>query len=119
MGELLDKPLMKAEFYAGMDALLQNLVSELIPSAGTKVTVSDEEDVEEIPEVSMPGVPSLANIKEAFAEAEKKVVRDRILNQGKRPDGRTPTEIRPIWCEVGFARVRMAPACSHVAKPRY
>ncbi|MGB8213906.1 MAG: polyribonucleotide nucleotidyltransferase [Anaerolineales bacterium] len=103
MGELLDKPLMKAEFYAGMDALLQNLVSELIPSAGTKVTVSDEEDVEEIPEVSMPGVPSLANIKEAFAEAEKKVVRDRILNQGKRPDGRTPTEIRPIWCEVGFS----------------
>ena len=50
MNELLDKPLMKAEFYAGMDALLQNLVAELIPSAGAKVTVSDEKDVEDIPE---------------------------------------------------------------------
>ncbi len=53
MNDLLDQPLMKAEFYAGMDALLQNLVAELIPSAGTKVTVSDEEDVEEIPEVCL------------------------------------------------------------------
>jgi polyribonucleotide nucleotidyltransferase len=103
MTELLDKPLMKAEFYAGMDALMQDLVTELIPSAGMKVTVSDEADVEEIPEVVMPGTPSLANVKEAFAEAEKKIVRDRILDLGKRPDGRTPTEIRPIWCEVGFS----------------
>jgi polyribonucleotide nucleotidyltransferase len=103
MTELLDKPLMKAEFYAGMDVILQNLVAELIPSVGTKVTVSDEEDVEEIPEFAAPGVPSLSNIKEAFAEAEKKLVRDRILDLGKRPDGRTPAEIRPIWCEVGFS----------------
>ena len=102
MNELLDKPLMKAEFYAGMDALLQSLVAELIPSVAAKVTISDEEDVEEIPAVDMPGIPSLANVKEAFAEAEKKVVRERILSMGKRPDGRTPTEIRPIWCEVGF-----------------
>jgi len=103
MNNLLDQPLMKAEFYAGMDALLQNLVAELIPSAAAKVTVSDEEDVEEIPEFAAPEAPSLAKVKEAFAEAEKKVVRDRILNLGKRPDGRTPTEIRPIWCEVGFS----------------
>jgi polyribonucleotide nucleotidyltransferase len=103
MNDLLDKPLMKAEFYAGMDALLQDLVAELIPATETKVTISDEEDVEEIPEVAMPGIPNLATVKEAFAEAEKKVVRDRILNLGKRPDGRTPSEIRPIWCEVGFS----------------
>ena len=103
MNALLDQPLMKAEFYAGMDALLQNLVEELIPSAATKVSVSDEADVEEIPAVSLPEAPSLANVKEAFAEAEKKVVRERILTMGKRPDGRAPTEIRPIWCEVGFS----------------
>jgi len=103
MNDLLDQPLMKAEFYAGMDTLLQNLVAEFIPSADVKVTVSDEEDVEEIPVVSSPEAPSLAAIKEAFAEAEKKVVRQRILDLGKRPDGRTPAEIRPIWCEVGFS----------------
>jgi polyribonucleotide nucleotidyltransferase len=103
MNNLLDQPLMKAEFYAGMDVLLQNLVAELIPSSAAKVTVADEGDVEEIPEFALPGIPSLANVKEAFAEAEKKVVRSRILDLGKRPDGRTSTEIRPIWCEVGFS----------------
>ncbi|MBE3120009.1 MAG: polyribonucleotide nucleotidyltransferase [Candidatus Atribacteria bacterium] len=103
MSALLDKPLMKAEFYAGMDTLLQNLVAELIPSEGAKVKVADETDVETLPEFALPVSPSLEAVKEAFAEAEKKIVRERILNQGKRPDGRTPTEIRPIWCEVGFS----------------
>jgi polyribonucleotide nucleotidyltransferase len=103
MGALLDQPLMKAEFYSGMDALLQNVVKELIPSEDAKVRVSDETDVETLPEFVLPEAPSLEAIKEAFAEAEKKIVRARILDQGKRPDGRTPTEIRPIWCEVGFS----------------
>lgn len=30
----------------------------------------------------------------------KQVGRDAIITDGVRPDGRTPTEIRPIWCEV-------------------
>lgn len=103
MNVLLDKPLMKAEFYTGMDTLLQNLVRELIPSEGGKVTVADETDVETLPEFALPSTPSLEAVKEAFSEAEKKVVRERILDHGKRPDGRAPTEIRPIWCEVGFS----------------
>jgi polyribonucleotide nucleotidyltransferase len=103
MTELLDKPLMKSEFYAGMDTLLQSLVSEFVPTEAAKVKVADEIDVETLPEFTIPEAPSLEAIKEAFAETEKKIVRMRILNQGKRPDGRTPTEIRPIWCEVGFS----------------
>ncbi|MGA2504734.1 MAG: polyribonucleotide nucleotidyltransferase [Anaerolineales bacterium] len=103
MTALLDNPLMKSEFYAGMDALLQDLVAELIPSEGVKVKVADETDVETLPEFTLPEPLSLEAIKEAFTEAEKKIVRKRILEQGKRPDGRTPTEIRPIWCEVGFS----------------
>lgn len=39
-------------------------------------------------------------VGEAFEEVLKKVVRNRILEQNKRPDGRGPAEIRPIWCEV-------------------
>ncbi len=103
MTALLNKPLKKSEFYAGMDDLLQSLVTELTPSEGIKVKVSDEIDVETLPEFTYPETPTLESIKEAFAEAEKKIVRMRILEQGKRPDGRTPTEIRPIWCEVGFS----------------
>ncbi|MEJ5225453.1 MAG: polyribonucleotide nucleotidyltransferase, partial [Anaerolineales bacterium] len=40
---------------------------------------------------------------QAFGEAEMRIVRERILSMGKRPDGRTPTEIRPIWCEVDLS----------------
>ncbi len=40
-------------------------------------------------------------IKPAFDEVFKKVTRNRILNEGKRPDGRGLEEIRPIWCEIG------------------
>lgn len=32
----------------------------------------------------------------------KEKVRSKILNQGVRPDGRSLTEIRPIWCDVGI-----------------
>ena len=32
----------------------------------------------------------------------KEVVRDKIINHGVRPDGRTMEQIRPIWCEVGM-----------------
>ncbi len=31
----------------------------------------------------------------------KEVVRDKIINKGIRPDGRSYEEVRPIWCEVG------------------
>jgi len=37
-------------------------------------------------------------VKAAFNEVEKRVVRKRILERGLRPDGRSTTGIRPIWC---------------------
>lgn len=32
----------------------------------------------------------------------KEIVREKIINKGIRPDGRTYEQIRPIWCEVGI-----------------
>ena len=40
-------------------------------------------------------------VAEEFKAAEKKVMRTMILEEGVRADGRKPTEVRPIWCEVG------------------
>ncbi|MBT4484693.1 MAG: polyribonucleotide nucleotidyltransferase, partial [Candidatus Latescibacteria bacterium] len=40
-------------------------------------------------------------IKLAFEEVEKKIVRDMLLNENVRIDGRSPDEIRSITCEVG------------------
>jgi polyribonucleotide nucleotidyltransferase len=39
--------------------------------------------------------------KQFLAEIEEKVVADLMLVHGKRVGGRSPTEIRPIWGEVG------------------
>ena len=41
-----------------------------------------------------------ADVKSALVEVEKKQVRGYILEKGVRADGRKPTEIRPITCEV-------------------
>lgn len=41
-------------------------------------------------------------VKRYFHEVEKKAVRDAILNERIRLDGRKLDEIRPIWCEVDY-----------------
>lgn len=35
-----------------------------------------------------------------YHDVEKEAMRRCILDEGKRLDGRSTTEIRPIWCEV-------------------
>ncbi|MEN3040621.1 MAG: polyribonucleotide nucleotidyltransferase [Bacteroidia bacterium] len=37
-----------------------------------------------------------------FVEMKRRIMREVILNEGIRLDGRRPDEIRPIWCEVGI-----------------
>lgn len=41
-------------------------------------------------------------LKDQFKALEKELVRKMIIHEGVRPDGRVPTEIRPIACEVGL-----------------
>ena len=45
---------------------------------------------------------SEAEISEVLYNITKEEVRRLILEEGKRPDDRTPEEIRPIACEVGL-----------------
>jgi polyribonucleotide nucleotidyltransferase len=82
MNEALDAPHSKHELQDAIDTLRENVIVEY----------TDPEDAEQI-----------AQYKEAFEETYKRVVRSRILDQNKRPDGRSLTEIRPIWCEVGIS----------------
>ena len=101
MIELLDKPLSKNEFYGGMNALKDGVVAELcnIPNPQSEAVAEVLTPVMD----AMSDRPSLTAVREAFDQAEQSIVRERILSQGKRPDGRTPTEIRPIWCEAGVS----------------
>ncbi len=90
MRDLLEKPLSKEEFNAGMGSLREQLNAEFFPP--DEIPAALPSDLAESPDPQA--------IEEAFSEAERRIVRERILKEGKRPDGRTPTEIRPIWCEV-------------------
>src|SRR5436190_12606035 len=40
-------------------------------------------------------------VAKVFGSLEKDLVRKNILEEGKRPDGRSLTQIRPVTCEVG------------------
>jgi len=76
--EILDTTLIKAERNEAIDALLEEVTAEL--------------EGEHYPE----------DIWEAFYDILKEIVRRRILEDGRRPDGRGYTDIRPISCEVGI-----------------
>ncbi len=41
-------------------------------------------------------------VSKYFGQAQKAAVRDLILNEGVRLDGRKTTDIRPIWCEADY-----------------
>ena len=77
---ILDKPFIKSEFYAALTQLKEKYIREYA-----------EEDAQKADAMGL-----------AFDEVERKVIRMRILKHGKRPDGRSMDEIRPIWCEVGL-----------------
>ena len=43
----------------------------------------------------------MSEVDDALYYLKKEVMRRKIIEDGVRPDGRTLTQIRPIWCEVG------------------
>ena len=70
---------------AAMDKLQEDVISYFTEKYG-------EEGIQE----------KLADIKESLYKLEKKCVREMILEEHKRPDGRKIDEIRPLSCEVGI-----------------
>lgn len=59
-----------------------------------------EEFVETIPEEEREEKEFL--VKKYFHQVEKEAVRNAVLNEKVRLDGRKLNQIRPIWCEVGY-----------------
>ncbi len=58
-----------------------------------------EETLQQFPDAAD---PELAQIKAAFRNLEKKLLRNMILKEQLRVDGRGPKAIRPISCEIGL-----------------
>jgi polyribonucleotide nucleotidyltransferase len=78
INEILAKGYEKVDLKEARSALKDSIVEEF---------AADDESLE-------------GDVKEAFEDVYKEAVRDRILNDGLRPDGRGYKDIREIWCEV-------------------
>ena len=59
-----------------------------------------EEFIQTIPEEEREEKQAMVN--RYYSAVEKKAMRDLILNEGRRLDGRATTDVRPIWCEVDY-----------------
>lgn len=79
-------------------ALMDALLADNQTTRNQKIRVIQQELNEAVPEDD----PAQAGqIKELLYQVQKKLVRKRISEEGKRPDGRSFDEIRPITIEAG------------------
>lgn len=79
--DIAKKGLSKGERSEQFSVVKENYISEL-----SAETVEEKGDL----------------ISRYVKESQKKAVRDLVLNEGIRLDGRKTTDIRPIWCEVDY-----------------
>lgn len=78
LNEIFEQPYLKADRNLSLSNLKKSVVAEFAAEDETLA----------------------AEVKTAYEEALKAVVRQRILERGLRPDGRGLQDIRDVWCEV-------------------
>jgi polyribonucleotide nucleotidyltransferase len=88
--EILNQPYGKENLYGGIHDLKEATVEDLSRGKAEELSESELKEWKKA-------------IGRAYNEAEKAIIRERILNERKRPDGRNPFEIRDIWCEVNVS----------------
>lgn len=110
--ELCGKPKMEVvekvydpELVKDIDALAKERYTAIVAT-----TLAKEERAQKNKELNTEVLEALAekypdstsDIKTILHDMEKDLMRRRILDEGKRLDGRTTTQIRPITCELGI-----------------
>ncbi len=93
----LRQPYEKKSFYGGIREIRDRMLERV---AGNPVLEAVEDAVDDLLG-SEPG-PSESDYKEAFKAAESRVMRDMILDEGRRLDGRATDEVRDIWSQTDF-----------------
>src|SRR5438128_4811173 len=72
------------------------------PNKALRESALDDLKKETLTELGPPFADRLPYLAKSFEAKVKQRVRNKILDEGLRPDGRQTTEIRPITCEVGI-----------------
>ncbi|NQT78864.1 MAG: polyribonucleotide nucleotidyltransferase [Candidatus Aminicenantes bacterium] len=112
--DLYDKLHVQKRKFSAMEvnqANLEKIEEEIYPSLNKAILTQNKKDREEETNKILDGLlepipeeneEKIYETKEIFYKIQKKLVRDLILNEGKRVDGRGVDEIRPISIEVGI-----------------
>jgi polyribonucleotide nucleotidyltransferase len=98
--EVHDEELRKKVWEEGYDKFYQ--IAKTTPAKHER-----HDALEKVRSEFIASFPEGAEVKEAlvnryFHDVEKEAVRNLILQEGLRVDGRKTTEIRPIWCDVDY-----------------
>jgi polyribonucleotide nucleotidyltransferase len=92
---------------SSFEKIEQQISSSLLKAITTRSNKAREEEAKRILDILLEPIPEededkINETQEVFYDIQKKLVRDLILNQRKRIDGREFDEIRPISIEVGI-----------------
>jgi len=82
----LRQPYDKKSLYGGLKEIRNAVVSEVLAQYG--------ED--------NPDAPAEGDIKDAFSSVESEIMREMILSEGTRIDGRKLDDVRQIWSEIDY-----------------
>lgn len=93
LGDHIRAPYEKQRFYGG--------ISDIKDAAVEALLGRDEVTGEPLAEATEEGWTS-KEIRQAVSAVESEVMREMILSDGRRLDGRRLDEVRDIWCEVGY-----------------
>ncbi|GBE32080.1 polyribonucleotide nucleotidyltransferase [bacterium BMS3Bbin05] len=74
----------------------------VVPGKLERQKVIDKLQSEIIEDLNMEGEDRSSEIAEIFHDFEREIVREMILNDRTRADGRKPDQIRDISCKIGF-----------------
>ena len=90
-----------------VEKIERKISADLLRAIQIRTKKESEEESDKILKTLLADIPpenekEIRDTKETFYNLQKRLVRDLVLNQGKRSDGRRFDEIRPISIEVGL-----------------
>jgi polyribonucleotide nucleotidyltransferase len=112
IAEHLRQPYDKKNLYGGLSDIRRAVIAEVQGGDGGPVTELEEVKARQSEEVVSPeearfdalaeAMHSEADIKNAFSTVESEIMREMILSEGRRIDGRKLDEVRDIWSEIDY-----------------
>ena len=94
MKEHLSLPYQKETFYGGIADIKEGVLNEMLGEPDPETGEGRAEETED-------GF-SASEIKKAVEKVESDLMREMILSEGRRIDGRGPEDVRHIWAEVAY-----------------